>query len=166
VWRDEILKVDPKTKKRLFPNLRIMNYYGGGALSTSKTMAEDLPTTSERMQAKLDSFNPLDPRTAEIVVISTFPTTAYRCLDTFLEIGGIEYPLKTKREEILAKGITEDDLAQLGKALETGIVPEGIKATWKTNLKPRTFGFTALDEGYVVAGLRSQQHAVLSKMGG
>jgi hypothetical protein len=80
-------------------------------LSTSKTIAKDLPTTSERIQVKLDSFNLLDPRIAEIVVISIFPTIAYRYLDIFLKIGGIKYPLKTKREEILTKGITEDDLA-------------------------------------------------------
>jgi hypothetical protein len=156
VWRNEITKVDHKTGLLLFPNLRPLNFFGGGALSTSNTMSEDLPTDSIRMQNKLDSFNPLDPRTGEIIVLSTFPTIAVRCLTTWIEIEGQSFPMKASRALLKEHGISDTEIKALRKALETGVVPDNVTPSWRTSIRPRTFGFTSLDEGHSVSGLRSQ----------
>lgn len=120
-------KVDLETNEVLFPNLIPMNFYSGGALSSSKTMSEDLPTDAIRMQEKLNALNLLDPRTAEVVVLSIYPTFAARCLDTFVTVDGTEFPLKTSKAKLKALGITEADIKALATAIDTSVVPPSVE---------------------------------------
>jgi hypothetical protein len=166
VWRDEIEKVDPITGKRYFPHLKVYNYYGGGALSNTATAAEDLPTDAVRMQAKMDSFHPLDPRTADKIVLSTYPTLSARLLDIFVRIRDMDVPIK--RGEYIKQrfGIGDDEYQMIQQAIKTGLVPEGLTPTWRANITPGTFGTIICDEAHKLAGLKSQIHALISKLGG
>jgi hypothetical protein len=115
VWRKEAVEH--------FPNLRIKNYYSGGNLSTGTSRSTDLPTDSASMQALLDSYNLLDLRTSEVVILTTYPTFAARCLDTYVLIDDKEYPIKANNRILADLGITKKDIAAVNASISTGVVP-------------------------------------------
>jgi hypothetical protein len=138
VWRNEGEKVDPTTSKKNFSHLKFLNYYGGGKLSNTSTTSEDLPTDAKRMQAKMDSYYPLDPRTADKIVLSTYPTLAARCLDTYVKIGDMDVLLKRGQKIKERFGIGDAEYEKITEALETGVVPEGLTPIWKYNVPSGT----------------------------
>lgn len=113
----------------------------------------------------LDPFNPLDPRTANIVVLSTFSTMAARCLDTYVTIGGQHYPINTSKAAWKNFDITDKQIADLGKALDGGNLLPRHDSVMEDQPEIGLFGFQGLDEGHAVSGaFPAARHAVQDGM--
>jgi hypothetical protein len=101
-------------------------------------MSEDLPIDAKRMQAKIDSYYPLNLHTADKIVLSTYPMLATRCLDIYVKIGDIDVLLKYGQKIKERFGISDAEYEKITEALKTGVVPKGLTLIWKCNIPSST----------------------------
>jgi hypothetical protein len=74
----------------------------------------------------MDSYYLLDLRTADKIVLSTYPTLAARCLDIYIKIGDIDILLKRSQKIKERFSISDAEYEKITEALKIGVVPKGL----------------------------------------
>jgi len=74
----------------------------------------------------IDSFYLLDLRTANKIVLSTYPMLATCCLDTYIKIGDMDVLLKRGQDIKKRFSISDEEYKRIYQAIKSGVIPKGL----------------------------------------